>query len=251
MRGKDAPKDIAVLAPAPMQREVASPRRAPRAKPEKTAAAPYVSPETVAQTTDENGRAVIPAPTVSATASRERNPELDNLSPISVTHEKPERIAEPYMPPTGRTAAPEPVSEAAPARDEIVVAAVADSQRTASQPAVPRPAAQPPAAQRPANPAPPRSSSSPSPADSYALHLASYRGPETAEAGWDIYKEQFADVLASLRPVGVAVTLPEKGDYIRLLAGPISDLHAARLACEELAARDQYCQVMHYDGSSL
>lgn len=87
--------------------------------------------------------------------------------------------------------------------------------------------------------------------DGYALHLASYHGPAKAEEGWRIYTGRFPEILEPLSAVGVAVSIPEKGDFIRLLAGPIANKQTAQAACDRLAARNQYCRVMRYDGSPL
>ncbi|MGV6818943.1 MAG: SPOR domain-containing protein [Parvularcula sp.] len=82
----------------------------------------------------------------------------------------------------------------------------------------------------------------------YGIHLASYRNPANVTKGWDILRRQHADMLGGLQARGASVTLPGKGDFVRLIAGPFATPGDARALCAHLRSLDEYCKVMPFDG---
>ncbi len=85
----------------------------------------------------------------------------------------------------------------------------------------------------------------------YGLHLASYRAEEDARRGWDVLTGEHPALLLPLDPQGVWVTLPEQGDFVRLLAGPFPDEDSAFDTCGRLEAEGTFCSVVPYDGTPL
>lgn len=107
-----------------------------------------------------------------------------------------------------------------------------------------------PRAAAPANPAP-AMPAEPRRAGGYGLHLASYRAEEDARRGWDVLTDEHPALLLPLDPQGVWVTLPEQGDFVRLLAGPFPDEGSAFDTCGRLKAEGTFCSVVPYDGTPL
>ena len=84
----------------------------------------------------------------------------------------------------------------------------------------------------------------------YALHLASYRAMTQAEEGWQVLTRDHPSLLGRLSPAATFVTLPDQGDFVRLLAGPLRDADASA-ACQVLEAEGTYCAVVPWDGAPL
>lgn len=82
----------------------------------------------------------------------------------------------------------------------------------------------------------------------YGIHLASYRNPANVTKGWNILRRQHGDMLGGLQARGASVTLPGKGDFVRLIAGPFATPGDARALCAHLRSLDEYCKVMPFDG---
>ncbi|WBQ12922.1 hypothetical protein L2D00_13890 [Hyphomonadaceae bacterium BL14] len=79
----------------------------------------------------------------------------------------------------------------------------------------------------------------------YSVHLESYRQREHMNSGWNSILEAYGPLLVGLSPGIDEVELRgsgPQGRFFRLIAGPLPDEHAARQLCEQLSARDQYCQ---------
>lgn len=72
-----------------------------------------------------------------------------------------------------------------------------------------------------------------------AVHLASFRSRDRAEAGWGELRDKFAG-LKDLSPRITEVALPGQGTFFRLLAGPLPDRAAAESLCK--AMQKQYCK---------
>jgi len=85
----------------------------------------------------------------------------------------------------------------------------------------------------------------------FGAHLASYRSAGAAHAGWVSLDRQFAEDLAGLTPNIAGVTIEGQGDFIRLIAGPISSSAEAEALCRRLEDEGQYCRVMGFDGDRL
>ena len=117
-------------------------------------------------------------------------------------------------------------------------------ERPAAAPAaVPAPTSAPTPAPAPARPRP--SFAAPTSTGTAALHLASYRQVAQAEAGWRVLTRDHADVLSALRPGVAEVSLPGRGVFIRLLAGPLTP-GEAEVACEALEADGAYCAIAQW-----
>lgn len=114
---------------------------------------------------------------------------------------------------------------------------------TASAPPITTPRVAPPrvaAAQPPA-------SASEEDNTAYRIHLASYHDDHHAQLGWKILSAAQPAVLGPLHPALVPVTLPKKGRFVRLIAGPFESKAAAEHACAILRKSGQYCRPMPPD----
>jgi cell division septation protein DedD len=109
----------------------------------------------------------------------------------------------------------------------------------------------PPAAAPTAAPQQQMASTGPAqPGEQFGLHLGSYREFPAAERGWNILKERYPGLLGSLRPFNSEFkTGDTRGAFVRLVAGPFPSREAATKACNDLAARRQFCQVVSLNES--
>ena len=161
------------------------------------------------------------------------------------------------QPVTARLDASQPEVPAAPSRDwaatpraplpdldEILV--TRESQRLAS--AATAAAEAPPT--RSVLPAPRQATPDAPQPGGYALHLASYRHAEQAEAGWQVLSAAHPDALAPLAPARAVIDLEGQGRFHRLLAGPLS-AEAASTACAALERDGDYCAVVPWTGTRL
>ncbi|MBB4285004.1 hypothetical protein [Roseospira goensis] len=74
------------------------------------------------------------------------------------------------------------------------------------------------------------------------VHLASYRDSDTARAGWTALSTRYAGLMRGMTPVYEPVTIPGKGDFIRLKAGPVAIPGGAPRLCDQLRAAGQFCE---------
>ena len=84
----------------------------------------------------------------------------------------------------------------------------------------------------------------------YALHLASYREPAQALAGWDVLTREHPQALSDLAPARAAVDLEGRGRFHRLIAGPLPEARADA-TCAALEDEGAYCAVVRWDGTPL
>ncbi|WP_158272156.1 SPOR domain-containing protein [Marinicauda salina] len=131
----------------------------------------------------------------------------------------------------------------------------AEPMQTAAAPAPTEPApARRPAAIRPTlevdGPPPPAPDLEGSASLLYAIHLASYRGVETLEAGWSQLRAAHPE-LAELRPRMARVDLGERGVFLRLKAGPFDTAEAAQAACRRIGASEDWCATADFTGEPL
>ena len=77
---------------------------------------------------------------------------------------------------------------------------------------------------------------------SYLLHLASYKNPKNADAGWLNLKGRFSNLLSGLSPVVKLADLGTKGVYHRLYAGPVANEGEAKKICAAFKKRGTYCK---------
>ncbi|MEQ8251335.1 MAG: SPOR domain-containing protein [Oceanibaculum nanhaiense] len=113
------------------------------------------------------------------------------------------------------------------------------------------PAPPPPAAAQQQQAQPQTASAAPArPGEEFGLHLGSYRELPAAERGWEILKERYPGQLGSLRPFNSEFrTGDTRGAFVRLVAGPFPTREAATKACNDMAARRQFCQVVSLNES--
>lgn len=78
------------------------------------------------------------------------------------------------------------------------------------------------------------------------LHLASYKREANLEPSWTRLQNRYRTELGGLGHVGKSVSIPGKGDFTRLLAGPLDSRAQAAGLCRQLKAKGQYCAVMSY-----
>ncbi|MEE9301495.1 MAG: SPOR domain-containing protein [Alphaproteobacteria bacterium] len=76
------------------------------------------------------------------------------------------------------------------------------------------------------------------------VHLASFRKEANAKTEWRRLNGLVPEILGGLTPRYVAVDLGDMGTFVRLLAGPLADLEAAKRLCARLHAEDQYCRLL-------
>lgn len=97
------------------------------------------------------------------------------------------------------------------------------------------------APQTAALPEPAPSPAAPS-ATGYRLHVASYRTPDAALAGWNELRAANADLLDGLSPELSKIDLgPGQGVFYRVQAGPLAGEQAAKDLCTKLKSRNVYC----------
>jgi hypothetical protein len=79
------------------------------------------------------------------------------------------------------------------------------------------------------------------------VHLASYRTMDSAEAGWKALSERYAGSMRGMEPRYDPVTIPGKGDFVRLKAGPVQIPGGAARLCDRLRAAGQFCEPVAMD----
>lgn len=86
----------------------------------------------------------------------------------------------------------------------------------------------------------------------YAVHLASYRSEEAAEAGWQLLRGRYPDLLGQLSGNFSMFDVPSLGGrYYRLKAGPFEGAGGARELCRKLNDAGEYCVVAVFDGEDM
>jgi len=76
----------------------------------------------------------------------------------------------------------------------------------------------------------------------YLVHLASYKDPKNADAGWATLKAGYANLLSGMAPTVKRVDLGSKGVFHRLYAGPLANGDEARKLCAAFKQRGVYCK---------
>ncbi|NWG93573.1 MAG: SPOR domain-containing protein [Parvularculaceae bacterium] len=85
----------------------------------------------------------------------------------------------------------------------------------------------------------------------WGVHLASYRLPDEASAGWKKLQRENPDELGLLEPRVEKVTLEGRGHYLRLVGGGFSSREKAKALCDKLAAKGVFCRVANFGGDRL
>lgn len=74
------------------------------------------------------------------------------------------------------------------------------------------------------------------------VHLASYRDEASARAGWAALSQRYAGSMRGMEPHYERVTVPGKGVFIRLKAGPVAIPGGANRLCDQLRGAGQFCE---------
>ncbi len=85
----------------------------------------------------------------------------------------------------------------------------------------------------------------------FGIHLASYRQPANAPKGWAVLLKSHQEVLSHVSPKLKEVSIPGKGEYLRLIAGPYHSADEAQKACVKVKSQGTYCTVMAYEGQAI
>ncbi len=85
----------------------------------------------------------------------------------------------------------------------------------------------------------------------HGIHLASYRTMAHTVSGWDELRTRFPDLLAGREARVESVTIPDRGEFLRLEAGPYDTLVAARAACAVIEQAGEYCLPVAFSGRPL
>ena len=77
----------------------------------------------------------------------------------------------------------------------------------------------------------------------YRIHLESYHNAQLVGPGWSMLQKTNPTVLGTLHASTRAIDIPDKGKFIRLMAGPFANRQAADNACAALHKThpQQYC----------
>ncbi|MGC2857767.1 SPOR domain-containing protein [Novispirillum sp. DQ9] len=145
---------------------------------------------------------------------------------------------------------PAPGADDGPGDGAVLAAAQGGTvlQPAATKPAPPatpadsKPAEPKPTESKPAEPKPDaKTTGAASQSGPVAVHLASFRSRDKAEAGWTKLQAENPG-LKGLTPRINEIALPGQGTFFRLLAGPVSDRAAAEALCKTL--KTQYCKAV-------
>ncbi|MGE0407766.1 MAG: SPOR domain-containing protein [Amphiplicatus sp.] len=85
----------------------------------------------------------------------------------------------------------------------------------------------------------------------FGVHLASYRAVNDARAGWSKLQRDNPDELGLLEPRIIKVTIADRGDFIRLIAGGFASEEKAGRLCRRLRAKGVFCAVTGFEGEKL
>ncbi|WP_299440609.1 SHOCT domain-containing protein [uncultured Rhodospira sp.] len=87
-----------------------------------------------------------------------------------------------------------------------------------------------------------RSDAAASQPDGNHVHLASYRTLQSAQAGWAALSARYAGLMRGMMPTFERVTIPDKGEFIRLKAGPVEIPGGTARLCDQLRGAGQFCE---------
>lgn len=86
---------------------------------------------------------------------------------------------------------------------------------------------------------------------SFAVHLASYYTPLDAQLGWGVLTDRFPSLLSGYDAQLTSIDLGARGEFVRLLAGPLPDRAEAHQLCEAIRNAGSYCLPTNQDGALL
>jgi hypothetical protein len=64
---------------------------------------------------------------------------------------------------------------------------------------------------------------------------------DAARAGWEALSQRYAGLMRGMSPYFEAVTIPGKGRFVRLKAGPVGIPGGTGRLCDQLQAAGQFC----------
>lgn len=85
----------------------------------------------------------------------------------------------------------------------------------------------------------------------HGVHLASYRKMAEAREGWRKLQRENPEELGLLEPRIETVSLPEKGEFLRLIGGGFSSEDKAFALCQSLKDKGLFCTVSGFSGERL
>ena len=85
----------------------------------------------------------------------------------------------------------------------------------------------------------------------FGVHLASYREIPEAQEGWRKLQRENPEELGLLEPRVERITLPGKGEFLRLIGGGFSSDAKAADLCDLLKAKGLFCSVSGFGGDPL
>ena len=80
-----------------------------------------------------------------------------------------------------------------------------------------------------------------SPGDRIGVQLAAFRSRSNAERGWQTLSEKYAHLIGDLQPYYIVVDVPGKGEFHRLVAGPLDSRSEANSLCQSLKSEGAGC----------
>jgi hypothetical protein len=88
------------------------------------------------------------------------------------------------------------------------------------------------------------------PAEQISVHLASFRGQDSARQGWRELQATYSDLLGGLDYRISAVQLSGgRGTFYRVKAGPFTDTSSAEEICNLMKSRNAYCVLSDFTGN--
>jgi hypothetical protein len=85
----------------------------------------------------------------------------------------------------------------------------------------------------------------------HGIHLASYRSMAHTVAGWAQLQARFPDQLGDREARIETALIPERGEFLRLQAGPYDTLADASAACAAIEQAGEYCMPVAFSGLPL
>lgn len=79
--------------------------------------------------------------------------------------------------------------------------------------------------------------------EGFAVHIASYSRTDLLGRGWREMRTQYGDALQGLKPFGTTFTDTNGHHWARLNVGPFASRASATATCNQLKARDVFCDV--------
>ena len=154
----------------------------------------------------------------------------------------------PFAPPFIQPPIIPSISTLPPATTIAAIPAEHAASETATKAAEPEPVAEPaaPAEAAPEAPPMPRARPATRPAAEYGVELGTAPNMDALRTRWVSVKANFGPMLVGLSPIAVKDKRPGSAQ-LRLMAGPLKNMAAARELCAKFVAANGYCWPMKVD----